>query len=1561
MKSLHEVSNAPRIPSRTPSRITKLMPFLMLYALILCALGLGAAPAAQAAAGDISTVAGNGSIGFSGDGGQATSAQFYFLNAVALDGAGNTYICDRVNKRVRKVNTSGIISTFAGNGTENVGRAPGPATSIALVNPTGIVTDSSNNVYIADSYSVFKVDTTGYMTLFAGRGTGGDGGQAVGAALSTPTALAIDRLGNIYIAENDKYRVRKVAPNGIISTVAGNGQGGYSGDGGPATSAALFPPQALAVDSVGNLYIGENARVRKVNTSGIISTYAGTGSIGYNGDNIPSNTAQLWGVSGLAVDSKNNLYISDEQNNRVRKVVNGLITSFAGNGNYGFSGDGQPAAQARIAAPRGLWIDSSDNLYITDYGNSRIRKVDAKDDPSPTIFAVRDVEVSEGNSGSKNLTFTVQRVGDLNKVSSVTYRTSDDTAISDVTAFQDDSANALGDYKKTSGRLNFEVGETSKTVNVTVLGDVLVEGDERFNFTLSDPLAATLADPNFAVGTIRRDDNAPFIDYYDYYDYGFTPMSGYTGTSVVIHGYDFENVYAVSFNGVPAASFTVDNSANITAMVPEGATTGRVTVFAPGVSNTSEEDFTVLPRDSSVVNSTNDVVSNSDGTTSLREALLAASGNPATIIRFDPTVFSSAQTITVGSPLQILSGNIALVAPTAGVTITGGGQSFSVFQVNPDASAEFNGLTISGGSSGILNSGTALIKNCTLSGNTTGISNDSVATIQNCTFSGNTNFGIFNSSSATIQNCTLSNNGGGISNTGTADLTNTLFAANGASPFVGFTNPGTGGDGNKNYSFASAAAAGLEVDGSGKGLLKNNGGPTQTIALQTGSPVLDKGNSSLSTDQRGAPRSGSGSDIGAYERQQAVSIRRIDAQRGPVGSFVIITGSGLNPSSGVSFNGTPAQFSIVSSNRIIARVPSGAKTGAITVTTGEGSVSSAGTLTPVFTVTSAGTVTSWGSNPSGGQDVPAGLSGVVAVAAGYHHGLALKSDGTVVGWGGNGSGEATIPAGLSGVVAIAAGNSHSLALKSDGSVVAWGSNTAGNDNVGQSTVPAGLSGVVAIAAGSYHNLALKSDGTVVAWGYNENLQAAVPTDLRGVVGIGAGFRHSIALKDDGTVLPWGDNFYFQREVPGDATNVIAIAAGGYQSRAVRSDGIVKGWGYDGGGRRDFPSEGGAAAVSVNFSLALTLKSDGTVSTWGSNAPATPAGLGRVQAIAAGSTFALAVLPPANRAPINSVPASATMAQGTLMVFSTANNNRFSFSDADSTDTQIVTLSSVNGRLQLGGTTSGVTITGDGTANVTLSGSQANLNAALDGLSFIPATGYSGNAAKVTMLTTDDGTPALSDTDTVTFTVTKVNRAPVAAADNAGVLQGGTVVVRVLQNDSDADGDTLSLSAVTQGSKGSVTINADGTVSYASNVGSGSDSFTYTLSDGQGGSATGTVTVTVTGAGSISDVSASVNVTRYGIAANASTRRFVQQVLLQNKTGVAITTPVFLVLDNLSAGAALYNKSGNVVSTAPTGSPYLTIPGGLGAGESKVVTLEFTRTGTVAINYATRVFTGTGTP
>jgi ABC-type glycerol-3-phosphate transport system substrate-binding protein len=271
-----------------------------------------------------------------------------------------------------------------------------------------------------------------------------------------------------------------------------------------------------------------------------------------------------------------------------------------------------------------------------------------------------------------------------------------------------------------------------------------------------------------------------------------------------------------------------------------------------------------------------------------------------------------------------------------------------------------------------------------------------------------------------------------------------------------------------------------------------------------------------------------------------------------------------------------------------------------------------------------GAVVAWGNNDKGQTDVPAGLSNVVAISAGFGHSLALRSDGSVVAWGDNSSGQTDVPAGLSGVVAISTEHSHNLALRNDGTVVAWGDN-----RYGQTTVPAGLSGVVAIAAGGGHSLALRSDGTVVAWGDNSSGQSTVPAGLSGVTAISAGDFFSLALRSDGTVVAWGENYDGLTEVPAGLSDVVAISGHGFHALALRRDGTVVAWGMDAEGEGSVPSGlSGVAAVSAGQTQSYVLRNDTTVFAWGANYEGqtqVPAGLSNVTAIAGGGGHCLALL------------------------------------------------------------------------------------------------------------------------------------------------------------------------------------------------------------------------------------------------------------------------------------------------------------------------------------------------
>ena len=341
----------------------------------------------------IDTIAGTGTRGFSGDGGAATAAQLSGPSGVAVDGAGNLYIADSLNHRIRKVDAAGLISTVAGSGTPGFGGDSGPARQAQFALPSSVAADSLGNLYIADTFNhrIRRVDAaTGIVDTVAGNGTsgfGGDDGPALQAQLARPYGVALDSSGNLYIADSFNHRIRKVDAAGLISTVAGNGTSGFGGDGRAALQAQLNNPVGVATDSSGNLYIADsdNDRIRKVDAAGLISTAAGNGTSGFSGDGSSALQAQLDNPVGVAADGAGNLYISDWDNQRIRRVdaATGLVATIAGNGTLGFGGDDGPGTAALLAFPRGLAVDVSGNLYIADTLNNRIRRLTSMPRISP--------------------------------------------------------------------------------------------------------------------------------------------------------------------------------------------------------------------------------------------------------------------------------------------------------------------------------------------------------------------------------------------------------------------------------------------------------------------------------------------------------------------------------------------------------------------------------------------------------------------------------------------------------------------------------------------------------------------------------------------------------------------------------------------------------------------------------------------------------------------------------------------------------------------------------------------------------------------------------------------------------------------------------------------------------------------------------------------------------------------------------------------------------------------------------------------------------------------------
>lgn len=338
----------------------------------------------DAVSGIITTVAGNGIYAFSGDGGPATSASLWDPQGVGLDKAGNLFIADYGNNRIRRVDAStGVITTVAGNGVHGFGGDGGPATSAALNSPWSATFDASGNLFIADigNYRIRRVDAArAVITTVAGGGTGqlGDGGPATQAFLNTPFGIAVDGFGNLIITDTGDERIRRVDhATGIITTIVGNGNAGFNGDGGPAGSASLNFPMSVALDGSGNFFLADtfNNRLRRVDIgTGKIATLAGGGT---GGDGSAAISATLVQPYGIALDKTGNIFIADTVNQRIRRVdaATTNITTVAGTGWQGYSGDGGPGTSAAVSSPRGVAADALGNIYIGDQGNQLVRKV----------------------------------------------------------------------------------------------------------------------------------------------------------------------------------------------------------------------------------------------------------------------------------------------------------------------------------------------------------------------------------------------------------------------------------------------------------------------------------------------------------------------------------------------------------------------------------------------------------------------------------------------------------------------------------------------------------------------------------------------------------------------------------------------------------------------------------------------------------------------------------------------------------------------------------------------------------------------------------------------------------------------------------------------------------------------------------------------------------------------------------------------------------------------------------------------------------------------------------
>ncbi len=319
----------------------------------------------------------------------ATSVELLRVNSVAVDGKGNIYLSAARHHQIFRIDKEGILTVFAGNQREGFSGDGGPAKAANLWSPHGLAFDSKGDLYISDqrNHRIRRVDPDGIITTFVLTGVARHENYVRDRTSDLPAGLAFDKQDNLYIADPTNHKVLKATPDGKLSTLAGTGRRGFSGDGGPAAQAQVAGPMDVTVDDSGNLYIADfgNNRIRKIDPSGTITTIAGSGTAGDSGDGSAATKAQLRNPTGVTTDSSDNLYIADSNNHKIRKVTpNGKIESFAGTGEQKLSGDGGSAKEATLNRPYDLAMDPAGNLYIVDQDNLRIRLVD----PSGVISTV---------------------------------------------------------------------------------------------------------------------------------------------------------------------------------------------------------------------------------------------------------------------------------------------------------------------------------------------------------------------------------------------------------------------------------------------------------------------------------------------------------------------------------------------------------------------------------------------------------------------------------------------------------------------------------------------------------------------------------------------------------------------------------------------------------------------------------------------------------------------------------------------------------------------------------------------------------------------------------------------------------------------------------------------------------------------------------------------------------------------------------------------------------------------------------------------------------------------
>jgi alpha-tubulin suppressor-like RCC1 family protein/sugar lactone lactonase YvrE len=1203
--------------------------------------------------GIISTIAGIGSAGFCGDGGPAVDACLSSPRGIAVDAAGNIYIADSDNQRIRKVDPKGMITTIAGNGVPDFSGDDGPAIDASINFVNGLAVDTKGNLYIADSGNnrIRYVDASGVITTFAGNGTqdfNGDDGAATAASLSSPYGVAIGEGGVVYIADSANNRIRMVDTHGIITTVAGNGTYDSGGDGGLAINAGLDYPYAMVPDSNGNLFISDTFHysIRKVSTDGFISTVAGTGISGYNGSERSAITALLDAPRGLTVDAAGTVYFADNYNHRVRAITaDGMIQSVAGGGVAGFGGDGAAASGANLDSPSGVTVDTSGSLYIADTYNHRIRMVD----PGGVIMTVAGTG-SGGYGGDGGLATNAMIDSPWGVALDV-----------DGNIYFSDMANHR------VRKINIDSGIISTIAgngNAGYFGDNLVATLAQLN----DPrgIAVDNAGNIFIADTgnhsIRKVTAAGIIS-----TVAGTGTAGYFGDGGPATAAQLMYPRGVSLSGGSIYIADTENS-RVRKISPDGtiSTVAGNGIFGYAVDGAlAHETYLAYPHGVAV----------------------KATGNVIISDTYSNKVFeitSAGIIITrAGNGLQEYSGDggpatlAALNMPTA-VTTDAAGNLFiadtanhRIRQVMPPT-LPVGSIVINGGTPQTTSRRILFTLNCTDSDG-----NDCVSMrlsvdgqLDTEAWTPFVKLGMVILPGTGLRSVLVE----------FRDAYDQIISCSDSITVV--LPPPTGSfviNGGALLTFSQEVMLSL-------GCRDKNGANCQAMRISTDGAMDTESWVSFSTSYPVTLPAGNGS------KQLAVEFRDTDGIASPVytGNITLFQQQVSITSSPAAISPTTVTFTfsapVISTfecrfdreegafspctSPLTKTLPGGTHVFEVRLVdpnSGVRSVPATYSWTVIDSL--AGAAYTWGRNNYGQLGVgsidsknhpiigsmPAPV-GLIQISAHEAHVIGLRSDKTVWVWGSNlldyyltaeHPTPVQIPAvvgGFEDIQAVAAGGDFNLALKSDGTVWAWGYNyygELGDTTRASQSAPVqiqGLSGVTKISAGSNVAMALKTDGTVVAWGsngsnqlgigspdYNPHAPAIVP-GLANITQIAACYDNlMLALDRDGAVWSWGSGVYASLgrtgsgAVPAKVSTangmgpVSAIACGAEFAMVV-SNGVVWTWGYNWYGQLGIGSipdaNGSSIPVSTGFQTngviaagtqhAFAVSRSNTLYGWGTN-------------------------------------------------------------------------------------------------------------------------------------------------------------------------------------------------------------------------------------------------------------------------------------------------------------------------------------------------------------------------